>query len=136
MKSPYCFSDQVLTVFDPRSRRVVCHRECRFRGLVLSTSDQGETNLDRAAALLAQEVMEGRLKLKNWDAAVENWIQRVNFVARHCPETEIAAIDDAARKLLLEQICHGAVSGYVPSSTISLTTMHLLKCGYHVAAIP
>ena len=107
---PESFSDQVLTVFDPRSRRVVCHRECRFRGLVLSTSDQGETNLDRAAALLAQEVMEGRLKLKNWDAAVENWIQRVNFVARHCPETEIAAIDDSARKLLTEQICYGAVS--------------------------
>jgi ATP-dependent helicase HrpB len=48
------------------------------------------------------------LTLKNWNAAVEQWIARVNFVARHCPETEIAPIDEEAKELLVEQICEGA----------------------------
>ena len=107
---PKDFSDQTLTVFDPRMRRVVCRQECSFRDLVLSSSERGEPNLEQAAAFLVEEVLEGRLKLKGWDAAVESWIQRVNFVARYCPETEIAAIDDTARQLLLGQICYGAVS--------------------------
>lgn len=104
------FSENILTEYDPRMRKVVCRNEHRFRGLVLASSEQSDPNLDQAAALLAKEVIEGRLNLKNWDTSVENWIQRVNFVARHCPETEIAPFDDSARQLLIEQICYGAVS--------------------------
>lgn len=107
---PEDFSNDISASYDSKIRRVICCQECRFRGLVLSSSEQGEPDPDRAAALLAKEVIEGRLKLKNWDVSVENWIQRVNFVARHCPETEIAPIDDSARRLLVEQICHGALS--------------------------
>ena len=59
---------------------------------------------------LAAEVLSGNLVLKQWNAAVEKWIQRVNFVARHSSETGIAPIDGAARSFLLEQICHGATS--------------------------
>ncbi len=107
---PDDFSDGVLTTYDPSLRRVVCRSERRFRDLVLSSSDQGEPDFDRAAELLAAEVVGGRLNLKGWDAVVENWILRVNFVARHCPDAEVAPIDDEARQLLVEQICHGALS--------------------------
>lgn len=107
---PDDFSEGTATTYDPTARRVVCRTERRFRDLVLKSKDQGEPDYDQAAALLAAEVVAGNLNLKNWDAVVENWIQRVNFVARHCPETEIAPIDDEARQLLIEQICHGALS--------------------------
>ena len=63
-----------------------------------------------AATLLAAEVQAGRLNLKQWDASVEEWIRRVNFVAEHCPETEIGRIDQEARDLLIEQICAGGTS--------------------------
>jgi len=105
------FAEGTATTYDESARRVVCRTERRFRDLVLKSKDQGEPDYDQAAALLAAEVVAGNLNLKNWDAVVENWIQRVNFVARHCPETEIAPIDDEARQLLVEQICHGAL-GY------------------------
>jgi ATP-dependent helicase HrpB len=108
---PDDFSDAAETVYDLDTRRVQSRRQRRFRDLVLESKDQGEPDLDRAAALLAAEVVAGQLKLKQWDAVVENWIQRVNFVARHCPETEIAPIDREARALIVEQICHGAL-GY------------------------
>ncbi|MGB0744744.1 MAG: ATP-dependent helicase C-terminal domain-containing protein, partial [Opitutales bacterium] len=98
------------TEYDASVRRVVSCAQVRFRDLVLEEAAAAEPDLDQAAGLLAREVAEGRLNLKQWDAVVENWIQRVNFVARHCPETEVATIDDEARLLLIEQICHGATS--------------------------
>lgn len=93
-----------------KSRRVEFREEQRFRDLVLKSADRGQPDLDQAAELLAGEVLAGRLNLKNWDSVVENWIQRVNFVATHCPETEVEVIDDEARQLLTEQICYGAQS--------------------------
>ncbi|WPJ96919.1 ATP-dependent helicase HrpB [Coraliomargarita algicola] len=107
---PEDFGEGSSTSYDESARRVVCRRERRFRDLVLQSKDQGEPDYDQAAALLAAQVVAGKLNLKNWDAVVENWIQRVNFVARHCPETEVAPIDEEARQLLIEQICHGALS--------------------------
>jgi ATP-dependent helicase HrpB len=107
---PDDFSDVSETVYDPDARRVQSRRERRFRDLILQSKDQGEPDKDRAAELLAAEVVEGNLKLKQWDAVVENWIQRVNFVAKHCPETEVSPIDDEARALIVEQVCHGALS--------------------------
>lgn len=107
---PEDFNEAAGTSYDLTARRVVSRTERRFRDLVLQSKDQGEPDYDQSASLLAAEVVAGRLNLKNWDASVENWIQRVNFVAKHCPETEIAPIDDEARQLLIEQICHGALS--------------------------
>ncbi|NQY31619.1 MAG: helicase, partial [Coraliomargarita sp.] len=107
---PADFSEGNFTVYEAKSRRVESRSERRFRDLVLSSADKGEPDYDKAAELLATEVVADRLILKNWDASVEGWIQRVNFVAKHCPETEIAPIDDEARQLLIEQICHGALS--------------------------
>jgi ATP-dependent helicase HrpB len=107
---PDDFSDGNQTTYDPSLRRVVARSERRFRDLVLSSTDQGEPDPDRAAELLAAEVVAGRLNLKGWDAVVENWILRVNFVARHCPDAEVPEIDEEARQLLVEQICHGALS--------------------------
>ncbi|MEC7230021.1 MAG: ATP-dependent helicase C-terminal domain-containing protein, partial [Verrucomicrobiota bacterium] len=107
---PDDFNEQTEMSYDSTARRVVCRSERRFRDLVLQSKDQGELDLDQAASLLAAEVMAGRLNLKKWDASVDNWIARVNFVANYCPETEIVPIDEEARQLLIEQICHGALS--------------------------
>ena len=104
------FTEGRFTEYDPSTRRVVCRAQKRFRDLVLEQKEGADPDLDQAAGLLAGEVIAGRLNLKQWDAVVENWIQRVNFVARHCPETEVGPIDDEARQLLAEEICHGATS--------------------------
>ena len=96
--------------FDTTQRRVVCRRERRFRDLVLEARERDDPPLDEAARLLANEVLEGRLVLKSWDASVEKWIARVNFLAHHAADLGFHPIDPAARRLLLEQICYGAVS--------------------------
>jgi ATP-dependent helicase HrpB len=107
---PADFSDGSLTQYEPKLRRVVNARVRSFRDLILSSKEGGEPDLDVAASLLTREVLDGNLKLKNWDASVDGWIRRVNFVAKHCPETEILPIDDEAISLLVEQMVHGAIS--------------------------
>ncbi len=107
---PEDFNEVVETRYDSKARRVVSAWERRFRDLVLERGELGEPDPEAAGELLAAEVLAGRLVLKQWDASVEAWIRRVNFVAKHCPETEIAALDGDARELLIEQICAGGTS--------------------------
>jgi len=65
---------------------------------------------DQAAAILADKVQAGDLRLEDWNDAVEQWIERVNLVAKAMPELEFPAIDEEERRLLLEQVCDGCVS--------------------------
>jgi len=106
---PLDFNRQTITVFDSRSRRVEQQERVQFREMTLSQSTTAPTDLDRAASLLAEQVLLGHLKLKHWDAAVDRYLRRINFIAQHCPEVGIDAIDEAGKHLILEQVCYGAV---------------------------
>ena len=59
---------------------------------------------------LAEEVLAGRLVLKNWDHSVDQWILRLNCLAQWCPELGLTPITDEDRKAIIQEICHGAFS--------------------------
>jgi ATP-dependent helicase HrpB len=86
----------------------VTRRERRFRDLVLEARVSGDdVPLNEAAALLAREVLAGRIRIRDWDATAEPWITRVNRFAAWFPELEVNPIAEADRATLVEQICHG-----------------------------
>jgi ATP-dependent helicase HrpB len=107
---PESFREETRVEFDPASRRVVGHRTTLFHDLVLQSEEFSPKTDPAAAQILAREVLAGTCPLKNWDNAVEQWIERVNFVAREFPEMEFPPVDEAGKLLLLEQICQGATS--------------------------
>lgn len=107
---PERFSKSSDTLFDEQSRRVAVRHFLKFGDLELEETSGGEPDGSRAAELLADAVLSGGLKLKNWDNKVEKWIERVNFAARHCVDYGFATIDDSARRILLQEICLGAMS--------------------------
>ncbi|MEM9226659.1 MAG: ATP-dependent helicase HrpB [Verrucomicrobiota bacterium] len=107
---PEDFTDKRETYYDVDFKRVESRTLRQFRDLVLEKHDSGDPDSDVAARILAQEIFEGRLELKPWDSAVERWIERVNFAAAHCPELDVAPLDEEGRLMILEQICHGATS--------------------------
>jgi ATP-dependent helicase HrpB len=97
--------------FDPEAKRVVSRRERRFRDLVLEAKSQSESvPLNEAAALLAREVVAGRITIDAWDEAVEQWLTRVNRLAEWYPELEVNPITEADRLTLIEQVCYGETS--------------------------
>jgi len=96
--------------YDATQRRVVTRVERRFRDLVLEAKERDDAPSDAASRILAEEVAAGRLELEMWDAPVDAWIRRVNFLAKHCPELGIPVFDDAARRMVIEEVCTGAVA--------------------------
>lgn len=96
--------------WDPQSKRVYALESLRFRGLVLSTTRTEPPPPDAAATILADEISAGRLELPLWNEAVENWLQRLRFLCKHCPDLQLPPIEDSDRRAIVEQLCHGAFS--------------------------
>jgi ATP-dependent helicase HrpB len=97
--------------YDAAAKRVVARRERRFRDLVLeSKSGSDDVPPDEAAALLAREVIAGRITIDAWDESVEQWIIRVNRLAEWFPEYEVNPVTPPDRVTLVEQVCYGETS--------------------------
>lgn len=97
--------------YDATVKRVYAEEQLRFRDLAIGTRRVEPPPADEAARLLAQEVIAGRLVLKEWDHTVEQWILRLNLLSQWCPELELPPITESDRQHLIEQLCHGA-TGY------------------------
>jgi ATP-dependent helicase HrpB len=105
---PLDFCDARSVVYDEATKRVVARKERRFRDLVLESKTHSEdVPLNEAAALLAREVLAGRIVIDAWDESVEQWITRVNRMAEWFPELEVNPLEEAGRATLIEQICYG-----------------------------
>jgi ATP-dependent helicase HrpB len=107
---PEAISTRVSVSYDSGARKVVAAEELCFRDLPLESKALERPPAEEAARLLAVEVVAGRLPLEGWDHAVEQWIERVNLVAKHAPELGVSEIDEAGRRALMEQLCAGASS--------------------------
>ena len=94
--------------FDTSTRRVEAEAQTRFRGVLLEQKRIEPPPREEAGRLLAQEILAGRLPLKSWDHAVEQWIARLNFLARVCPELQLPPFTEEARRSVLETFCDGA----------------------------
>jgi ATP-dependent helicase HrpB len=107
---PGAVEEETRVEFDPALRRVIARQVTLFHDLELESDDSTEPPAAAASALLAAEVIAGNCPLKNWDHAVEQWIERVNFVARSFPELEFPPIRESEKQLLVTQVCDGATT--------------------------
>jgi ATP-dependent helicase HrpB len=107
---PDDITSQSRVFYDTTTKRVYAEQQERFRDLPLDSRRIEPPPADEAARLLAEEVLAGRLTLHDWDDNVEQWILRLNLLAKWCPEFELPQITDEDSRHLIEQICHGAFS--------------------------
>jgi ATP-dependent helicase HrpB len=107
---PGDFLEKSSYVFDSSQNRVVVRREKVFRDLVIEAQDRDATPSAEATICLANVVRDGDLKLNAWDDAVEQWIERVNFLARTLPDQGIPALGAEEREYIVHLACEGATS--------------------------
>ena len=107
---PDDFSEQVEVRYDAETRRVAANQQILFRDLVLEARRSAAPPADEAASILAEEVLKGTLTLKSWDHTVEQWILRVNCLAKWCPDLKLPTITDDGRQAMIQQVCRGAIS--------------------------
>ncbi len=93
--------------FEASSKRVRAEEQLQFRQLSIGTKRIEPPPTEEAARLLAEEVLAGRLILNDWDDWVEQWITRLNLLAKWCPELGLPAIAPEDRRALVEHLCHG-----------------------------
>jgi ATP-dependent helicase HrpB len=84
-------------LYDRAQRRVACVRLLRYRDLILDHAHQNCSHPKEAAAALAREFLDGEIELPHWNHELKQWLARVALVARHFPELELPAFDDAAK---------------------------------------
>ncbi len=96
--------------WDAQAKRVTAAELLRFRDLALAAKRLDPPPADAAARLLAEEINAGRLLLPSWDHHVEQWLQRLRLLCKHCQDLLLPAISDDDKKAIIEQLCHGAVS--------------------------
>lgn len=103
--------DEDGAVFDDIRRRVVSRRRMMFRDLVLVDREQGDADPAAAAAILAEKVADGTLKLTHWDDSVEQWSRRLNGLRQWMPELELPGFVYEDKIVAMGMLCDGAV-GY------------------------
>ncbi len=97
-------------LWDETQRRVLQKEVVTFRDLVLSARQSGEPDPEQAASLLAAKVMAGDLNLTAWDHDVDQWIARLNCLAKWMPELALPALTTEDRAFIIAEMCHGAAS--------------------------
>ncbi|HEX2970848.1 MAG TPA: ATP-dependent helicase HrpB [Tepidisphaeraceae bacterium] len=97
------------TEFNPTAQVVESFDREWFDDLVISESTRHEADPSAAAEILAEEVYKGNLKLERWDQAVEQWIDRTRCVSEWFPERKLITYNDEERRVILNEICAGAV---------------------------
>jgi len=106
---PGDFSETAEPFFDKSQNRVVVRRAKAFRDLILENRDRDAEPGAAASLCLAEQVLAGNLRLNGWDDAVDQWIHRVNFLTRLCPEQNLPAMGEDERHHMILLVCDGAV---------------------------
>ena len=64
-------------------------------------------DLYKVSALLAKQIIDGKLELGKWNFKVEQWISRLNQLSEWMPELELPSITPEDRHHLITEICMG-----------------------------
>ena len=90
-------------LFDRTHRRVAAIRRRRFLDLAIATEHSAEVDPEAAGRCLAEAFARGQFDLPLLDHEVKQFIARVFFVVRACPELEFPAFDAIAMTRCLTQ---------------------------------
>jgi ATP-dependent helicase HrpB len=96
------------TIWDPDQRAVRWEEQVLFDELVVARQDVVPAEKGEAAAILAERIAAGELKLERWGEKEEEWIARVRCVAEWFPEKELLTYSNDDLLLVYQEICEGA----------------------------
>lgn len=81
-----------------------------YRGLTVRREVTAAQPGRSSSGLIAEEFIGGTRKLRHWDEEVEDFLARVEFLAKACPDLGIETLSEEDKKLIITDICAGARS--------------------------
>lgn len=103
-------SDNEEVLLDLDSRKVVRRKYTELGQLKFSIKDSFEVSEKDISSAYAKAILSGDLVLKKWDAKVEAFLARVDFLHANFPEYGIEPLDEDSKGLIYEEICSGQSS--------------------------
>jgi len=89
----------------PVTETLTLYRDLVIRSEI-SSAEPGRSSSD----LIAEEFISGRAKFTAWNEEVEEWLARVDFLAKSCPDLDLEPLGEEDLKLVMAEICAGAKS--------------------------
>ena len=81
-----------------------------YRGVAIRREVSAARPAKASSELIAEEFISGEQRFQKWDEEVEDWLARVEFLARSCPDLGIEPLSEEDRRLIIHDICSGARS--------------------------
>ncbi len=81
-----------------------------YRGITIRREIAAAKPTKPSSDLIAEEFSSGRQKLQHWDEEVDDWLARVEFLAKACPDLGLEPLTEEDTKLIIADICAGARS--------------------------
>ena len=88
-------------VWDSHSRKVLNRTKEVCGNLVFSISETEDVNQEDKAKAYSKALMNGAIKLKNWNARVEKLLHRQSFLSSNFPDLGLIDMDDDTKGLFL-----------------------------------
>ncbi len=107
---PADFSERIGVRLDEHQKRVCAFEESCYRDLPIEQKISYNVPEDDAALLLHSKILSGEIVLKNFGEPERDFIDRVNFIAKVMPQTNIMPIDADALNDIFLQMCVGLFS--------------------------
>lgn len=117
--------DQVF--WDERRQQVVRRQTLSCLGLILEEKLRNDPDPEKAASILAQQLMKENAQIPNWDENVQRWIDRVRWTAALFPQENLPVYDDKDKLEVLKMLCSGETSlkSLKNKDTFSIVKMRL-----------
>ncbi len=93
------------TMLTPVTEKLTLYRDITIRREIAAAKPDKPSS-----DLIAEEFTGGRQKFQNWNEEVDDWLARVEFLAKACPDLGIEPLTDEDLKLVIAEICSGARS--------------------------
>ncbi len=81
-----------------------------YRDIVIRSEISSGVRNKASSDLIAAEFTSGRHKLQNWNEEAEEWLARVEFLAKACPDLGLEPLTEEDINLVIADICGGARS--------------------------
>ena len=81
-----------------------------YRGVTIRREITAARPSKPSSDLIAEEFINGNQKLQHWDEEADDWLARVEFLAKACPDLGLEPLGEEDLKLVIADICAGARS--------------------------
>lgn len=107
---PYEINEKIISSLDKETLSPITQKNTYYKDILLKSERMGTAKKNISSELIAEEFISGRHKLAFWNDETEEWLARIDFLSKACPDFGIEPLSDEDIALIINDICSGAKS--------------------------